>query len=347
MRSFDPLKHRKQRSVRFRFAIPVLAAALLILFLVSFHWGRYPVPLGQVPRILLSRLLPLRQTWTDEMETVVWNIRLPRIAMACLVGACLAAAGAAYQGVFHNPLASPDILGASNGAAFGAALAILLGGSAQTVTLAAFAAGLITVGGVFLVAKYAPGGRVINLILAGIMVSSLFGAATSYIKLVADPTNQLPAITYWLMGSLSGVRTADFATALPPMILGCAALFCVRWKLNLLSLGEEEAHSLGVNTNALRLVIILASTLVTAAAISVSGVIGWVGLVIPHLTRKLTGNNYKRLLPASLLAGALFLLAVDNLSRNLTATEIPLGILTAFVGAPFFLYLILKRDKSF
>ena len=324
----------------------ILAAVLSGVFLFSFSLGRYGVPVTEVLRILLSRVLPLRVTWTPEMETVVINIRLPRILMACLVGCSLSAAGAAYQGVFQNPMASPDILGASSGAAFGAALAILLGASSRMVTGSAFACSMITVGLVFLLAQRAPGLRVVNLILAGIMIGSLFTAGTSYIKLVADPTNQLPAITYWLMGSLSGAKRGDVAFAALPMALGLVPLFLLRWRLNILTLGDEEARTLGVNTGLLRFTVIVCATLVTAASISVSGMIGWVGLVIPHLCRKLVGCNYRHLMPASYLAGAAFLLIVDNVSRNLLAVEIPIGILTAFLGAPFFLYLLCRQEKS-
>ena len=347
MREKDAGKHRP------RLVLAVLGAVLLTVFLASFSFGRYAVPPLQVIRILLSRLLApfapggvLRQTWTREMETVVINIRLPRIVMACLVGCSLSAAGATYQGVFQNPMASPDILGASSGAAFGAALAILLGASTRGITVSAFISSLITVLLVFLIARRAPGLRVVNLILAGIMVSSLFSAGTSYIKLVADPSNQLPQITYWLMGSLSGTRLNDIAHALPPMLLGLLPLFLLRWQINLLSLGDREARTLGVNTDLVRLVLILGSTLVTAASVSFSGMIGWVGLVIPHLCRRLVGSDYRYLMPGSFLAGAAFLLVVDNVSRNLLAVEIPIGILTAFIGAPFFLYLIIRKEKT-
>ena len=291
-----------------------LAAALLALFLLSFVWGRYDVPLPEVVRILLSRLFPVRQTWSDNMAIAVLNVRLPRILLACLVGASLSAAGTAYQSVFRNPMAAPDILGASSGACFGAALAILMGLQRFGVTALAFAASLATVALVYVVARRIRGNQVVNLLLSGIMISSLFSAGTSYIKLVADPTNQLPAITYWLMGSLSGTRS------------------------------EEEARSMGVNTTALRLVVILCATVLTAASVAVSGMIGWVGLVIPHLTRKLVGSNCRVLLPASMLLGAIFLLLVDNVSRNLLAVEIPIGILMAFVGAPFFIYLMTRKE---
>ncbi len=326
--------------------IVILAALLIVCFLVSFSIGRYGVPIGQVMKILAGKIFPLEMTWAQEMEIVVINIRLPRIVMACLVGCSLAAAGAAYQGVFQNPMASPDILGASSGAAFGAALAILLGLGSAMITGMAFISSLITVALVFIISLRAPGLKVVNLILAGIMVSSLFSAGTSYIKLVADPSNQLPAITYWLMGSLSGIRLDDIVFAFVPMAVGLAVLFAVRWRINLLSLGDDEARALGVNTDLVRFVIILASTLITAASISVSGMIGWVGLVIPHLCRKLVGGDYKHLMPASMLGGALFMLVVDNISRNLLSVEIPIGILTAFVGAPFFIYLLLRKEKT-
>ncbi|MEN6470195.1 MAG: iron ABC transporter permease [Clostridiaceae bacterium] len=339
-------KERRQTGKKPAGVIALLAAVLFAAFLFSFSIGRYGVPVSEVVRIFLSRVFPLEQTWTAEMQTVVINIRLPRILIACLVGCALSSAGASYQGVFQNPMASPDILGASSGAAFGAALAILLGGSSRVITLAAFASSLVTVMAVYLIAQRAPGLKVVNLILAGIMVGSLFTAGTSYIKLVADPSNQLPAITYWMMGSLSGAKLKDMAFAFFPIAIGLIPLFCVRWQVNVLTLGDEEARTLGVNTNALRLAVILCATLATAASVSVSGMIGWVGLVIPHLCRKLVGSNYRYLLPASMLAGAAFLLLVDDVSRNLLAVEIPIGILTAFIGAPFFIYLIARREKT-
>ena len=324
----------------------LLAAVLLLVFLASFSLGRYGVPVKEVMRILVSRVVPLTNTWTPQMETAVINIRLPRILIACLVGCSLSAAGAAYQGVFQNPMASPDLLGASSGAAFGAALAILFGAASRMITVSAFVFSIITVLLVFFIAGRAPGLRVVNLILAGIMIGSLFSAATSYIKLVADPSNQLPAITYWLMGSLSGSKMQTVIYASVPMVLGLIPLFLLRWRINILTLGDEEARALGVNTNVLRLLVIVCSTLITAASISVGGMIGWVGLVIPHLSRKFVGSNYRYLMPASMLAGAAFLLLVDDVSRNLLAVEIPIGILTAFIGAPFFLYLICRREKT-
>lgn len=339
-----------------RAAVLLMSTVLLfVLFFVSLTFGRYSVPFFDVIKILwhrlwtltgLDRVLPMTVSWTEAMEKTVISIRLPRILTACLVGCSLSASGAAFQGVFKNPMASPDILGASSGAAFGAALAILLGVSTQFITIFAFVSSILTVVLVFLIAQRAPGQRTVNLILAGIMVGSLFSAGTSYLKLVADPSNQLPAITYWLMGSLSGVRLSSILPAAIPMAAGLVPLLLLRWRLNLLSLGESEARALGVNTDLLRAVLILCATLITAASISVSGVIGWVGLVIPHLCRKLIGSDNRGLLPCSMLVGASFLLLVDDVSRNLLATEIPIGILTAVIGAPFFIWLLLRKEKT-
>ena len=328
-------------------SIAIMASALLALFLLSFVVGRYGVPLGQVVRILLSGVLPLEQTWTDNMAIAVLNVRLPRILLACLVGCGLSAAGTGYQTVFQNPMAAPDILGASSGACFGAALAIMTGQGAVMITVFAFLASLLSVALVYLVGNHTRGNRVVNLLLAGIMVGSLFSACTSYIKLVADPTNQLPQITYWLMGSLSGTRMGTVRFAAVCMAVGLVPLLLLRWRMNLLTLSPDEARAMGVHTDRLRLAVILSSTVLTAAAVSVSGMIGWVGLVIPHLSRRIVGSDCRRLMPMACLFGAAFLLLVDNMARCLTATEIPIGILTAFVGAPFFIYLMVRGgDRS-
>ena len=342
----------------------LLAAVLIILIFASFLMGRYPVSPGALLGILLDRLLRglgkllapilpaagswgVRPFWDGSMETVAWNIRLPRILLSCMVGCCLSCAGAAFQGVFQNPMASPDILGATNGAAFGAALAILLGGGSLIITGSAFFSSIVCVLLAFLVSRVASGKRVMTLVLAGIMVGSLFSAATSFVKLVADPSNQLPEITYWLMGSLSGATWREVGMAVVPMLVGLIPLCLVRWRMNVLTLGDEEARTMGVNAGRVRRIVILAATLITAASVAVSGMIGWVGLVIPHLSRKLVGNDFRRLLPASMLFGAAFLLAVDDVSRCLLATEIPIGILTAFIGAPFFIWLITRKGDAF
>lgn len=360
------IEHTDRKNIpasrRARICLAALMVVLIILALVSLGLGRYEIPLLQVIRILLSRILDtirdafgsigigmpsigLKVTWTDNMEIALCNVRLPRILLACMVGCCLSAAGTSYQSVFQNPMASPDILGASSGACFGAALAILLGFPGQLITLSAFFFSLVTVALVYFIGSRTRGNRVMNILLAGMMVSSLFSAGTSYIKLVADPSNQLPAITYWLMGSLSGTTIKDVGFAVIPMLIGIIPVFLLRWRINILTLGEEEAETMGVDTGRLRLVVILCATVLTASSVSVSGMIGWVGLVIPHLCRKLVGSDCCYLMPSSMMFGAIFLLLVDNVSRNLMATEIPIGILTAFVGAPFFLYLMTRKEN--
>ena len=325
----------------------ILALALLLGVMLSFTLGRYPVPLRELLGILLSRFIPgVAQSWSDTQAIAVLNVRMPRILLAVLVGASLSAAGAGYQGVFQNPMAAPDILGASAGAGFGAALGIFMGLSSAGVTLFAFGMSLITVILVFFISRHTKGERVMGLILAGIMISSLFQAGTSFIKLVADPTNKLPAITYWLMGSLVGATNKELGFVIWPMLLGIVPLLALRWRLNVITLGDDEARSLGVDAGRIRIISVVCATLITAASVSVSGMIGWVGLVIPHMMRRLVGSDYRFLLPASLLGGGLFMLIVDNFSRSVAGTEIPIGILTAFIGAPFFLLLITRREES-
>lgn len=336
----------KSAETKHRLAVAVLAAALMVCILASFTLGRYAVPPKELLGILGSHLgLPIGRFWTARMEAAVWNIRLPRVLLSVLVGACLAAAGASYQGIFQNPMASPDILGASAGAGFGAALAILLGRTSIGITLGAFFMSLVTVALVFTVSRHAKGERVLGLVLAGIMVSSLFQSGTSFIKLAADPNNQLPQITFWLMGSLSGARWQEIGFVILPMLAGLIPLLALRWQLNVITMGDDEARAMGVNAPRIRLVIVVCSTLVTASAVSVSGMIGWVGLVVPHMLRRVVGSDYRHLLPASMLGGGLFLLLVDNVSRSLTG--IPIGILTSFIGAPFFLWMITGRRDHY
>ncbi len=350
MREFqtEGIPDREKRPLSGGAVLFILVAALILGIFCSFLLGRYTVPLKELLGIMFSRIkfLGIEQYWTDTQAVAVWNVRMPRILLAVMVGACLAAAGASYQGVFQNPMAAPDILGASAGAGFGAALAIYLSLGGAGVTLMAFGMSLITVALVFFISRRTKGERVMGLILAGIMISSLFSAGTSYIKLVADPTNKLPAITYWLMGSLVGASNKEVSFAFWPMLIGLVPLLLLRWRLNVLTMGDDEARSLGVDAGKVRLTVVIAATLITAASVSVSGMIGWVGLVIPHMMRRLVGSDYRYLMPASILGGGLFLLIVDNFSRNIASTEIPIGILTAFIGAPFFLLLITRRGEQ-
>lgn len=325
--------------------LPVL---LVMTFFGSFIIGGYPISLRDVLTIFCSRIVDLPQYWTEDMETVVFRIRLPRILAAMLVGAALSASGAAYQGMFKNPMVSPGILGVSAGASLGAALAILLSCGIVGIQFGAFAGGMLAVALTYFVSAWLGkrGDTTLVLILTGIIVGMLFTSFLSLIKYAADPYTKLPAITYWLMGSLASVNGRDVSAALWPVGLGLFLLLLLRWNLNVMSFGDEEAKALGVNTARLRLLVIMCATLMTASAVAISGVIGLVGLVVPHLARLLVGPDYERLLPAATLLGSLFLLVVDNLARTLYAVEIPLGILTSFIGAPFFLYLLINTRKK-
>ncbi len=338
---------KPRRRIPYPVIIISLSIILVAVIMLSVFLGRFPITPIELLSILFSKIFPIEPFWTDQMEKILFNVRLPRIVLACLVGCCLSAAGATYQGIFQNPMAAPDILGATSGAAFGAALAILNRGNSTAITISAFVFSLLSVLLVYFVSQRARGNKLLGLILCGIIISSLFSASTSYLKLVADPSDQLPAITYWLMGSLSGTTWDTVSMAIIPMALGLVVLYLLRWRINVLTLGDQEARTMGINATQLRLIMIVSATLVTAASVSVSGMIGWVGLVIPHLARMLVGNNYKYLMPATMLFGAIFLLIVDNISRNLLQTEIPIGILTAFIGAPFFVYLITKRSEVY
>ena len=334
--------HRNRKA---NVTLVALAVILVVLAIVSFLVGRYPISPDKVVGILASGVGPVDQFWTDQEAIIFFNVRLPRVLLAMLVGCSLSAAGAAYQGTFQNPLVSPDILGASQGVAFGAAVAILLGFASFGISAMAFIFAIITVLLLVVVAQAARGNQVLTVVLAGVMISSLFSAGVSFAKLVADPADQLPAITYWLMGSLTSAKPSDVTMVLPFMAVGLGTLFALKWRINILTMGDEEAATMGVNTKRLRLIIIIAATLITAASVAVTGMIGWVGLVIPHLSRMLIGSDYRKLMPASMLMGASFLLLVDDVSRLISTSEIPIGILTAFIGAPFFLYLITKQGR--
>ncbi len=338
--------YQSKAARRAALTITGLAVFMVVATFVSFMLGRFPIAPDQAIGMLASLVFPVDATWTEQQYALFMNTRLPRILLALMIGACLSAAGAAFQGTFQNPLVSPDILGASQGAAFGAALAILTVGGALATSTFAFVFSMVTVFIVLVISNHAKGNRVLVVVLAGVMVSSLFQSGVSFCKLVADPADDLPAITYWLMGSLSGVTSlAEVGRAAVPMFVGMAVLFAMRWRINILTMGDDEASTMGINAKRTRYVVLLAATLVTAASVSVSGIIGFVGLVVPHLARMIVGSDYRKLIPASALLGASFLLIVDDVARLATAAEIPIGILTAFIGVPFFLYLITRKKK--
>ena len=324
-----------------RVTISVLGAlaALAALIVIAFSVGRYPVATGDLASLLWSQLTGTEHGLDVTIETVILKIRGPRVVAAILIGAALAAAGAAYQNMFRNPLVSPDILGVSAGAAVGAVLGIFLSLNVIMIQSLAFAFGLGAVGLVYVISNAVRGhDPLLVLVLAGVVVGSLLGACVALMKYLADPYNQLPAITFWLLGSLASANPEDVWSTLPLMLLGLVPMWLLRWRINLLSLDDEEARALGVETGRIRLIVIAAATLMTSAAVAISGVIGWIGLVIPHFARLLVGPDFSRLLPTSILLGAGFLLAVDTLARTVARIEIPLGVLTAFVGTPLFLW---------
>jgi len=361
-RSATPISETVLRFIPVERAIYILPVVLLF---VSLFVGRYMMDPVETFRILvigsanalldgastlLSTLsghqvvLPaFEQTWGVSEQTVVFRIRLPRVIAAMLVGAGLSLAGASFQGLFRNPLVSPDILGVAAGAGFGAALGILVSGNPWVIQVSAFAFGIVAVAVTYGIGRVYHNSSTLILVLAGIIVGSLFSALLSLAKYVADPYDTLPAIVFWLMGSLSSVSNTDIIAVAPPILLGSLCLYLIRWRINLLSLGEEEAQALGLDTKRMTVVLIVASTIITASAVCISGIIGWVGLVVPHIGRMLVGPDFRNLVPVSAILGASFLLVVDDIARTLTATEIPLGILTALVGAPFFAYLLTQK----
>ena len=317
------------------------ALALLALTALAFAVGRYPVS----PAEVLSALAG--QAADPTVNTVVLQVRGPRVLAALLVGAALAAAGSAYQGMFRNPLVSPDILGVSTGAALGAVLGIFLSQDILMTQMLAFAGGLGAVGLVYGVGSRLRGhDPLLALVLTGVVIGTLLGSAIALLKYLADPYNQLPAITFWLLGSLASISPNDLAVAAPLALLGLAPMLLLRWRMNLLALPDDEARALGVDTRRLRTLVVACATLMTASVVAISGIIGWVGLLIPHAARLLVGPDFGRLLPLAMLMGAGFLLAVDTLCRTLATIEVPPGVLTALIGTPFFLWLFALARRT-
>jgi iron complex transport system permease protein len=317
----------------------VLLVALAILAAGA---GRYPLSPADVVASIVRRFA--RGGAEAIADTVLWQIRLPRIALASLTGAALGAAGAAFQHLFRNPLVAPDTLGVSSGAALGAVIAIFAGAGAAAAGVAAFGGGLVTVALVTTLAARIPAhDRVLTLILIGVVIASLGGAALSLLKFMADPYNQLPAITFWLMGSLAAATWQQVAVAGPAILAAVALLAALAWRINLLALPEDEARALGLHATRLRSAVVTAATIATAASVAVCGIIGWVGLVVPHMARLVAGPEFSRLLPLATLFGAIFMLAIDTLARAATDVEVPPGILTAFIGTPLFIVLLARK----
>src|SRR5436309_4724057 len=324
-------------------ALGVLALGLLVAFTV----GRYPVTLAELIEVLVSRLMGRAAAVPPAVENVVLLVRGPRVVAAALVGAALAVAGTAFQGLFRNPLVSPDILGASSGAALGAVLGIYFSLGVIGIEGLAFVGGLVAVAAVYVIGSLLQSrDPVLVLVLTGVVVGALLGAGVGLVKYLADPYNQRPAMTFWLLGSLAATTLADLAPLAGPVALGTAVIVALRWRMNVMSLPEEEARALGVATGPLRIAIVGAATLVTSASVATSGVIGWVGLVVPHLARALVGPDFPRLLPTAALLGGGYVLLIDTLARTMAPVEIPLGILTAIIGTPFFIWLLAGMQRN-
>jgi iron complex transport system permease protein len=320
---------------------------LLLGVAVAFSVGRFPISIGDLVLALWSKLLGQPSGLPPAVEAVIFNIRGPRVLAAILCGAALAVAGAAFQGLFRNPLVSPDILGASSGAALGAILGIFFSLGVFAIQALAFAGGLVAVALVYLIGSSIRSGDVVLvLVLTGVVIGSLLGAGVGLLKYLADPYNQLPAMTFWLLGSLSGTDRNDLLPLFGPIGFGTVVLLALRWRMNVMSLPEEEAQALGVSTGPLRLAIVAAATLVTAASVAAAGIIGWVGLIVPHMARFLVGPEFGRLVPTAALLGGGYLLLIDTLARSASQVEIPLGILTAVIGTPVFIWLLVSARKS-
>ena len=353
----------RQTQRRGKIASASVAVLLAAAFIISFGVGRYALSPGDVLVSIWKGLRHaawsvgswLRLTTAAEPEwlagsedTVVWLVRMPRILAAILVGGALSVSGATYQGLFRNPMVSPDILGASAGASVGACFMMLLNQGNAMIQLGAFVMGIGAVALSHFLSKAVGrgGSMILLLVLCGMTVNTLFQAVVSIIKYMADTESQLPEMTYWLMGSIAKAGYDDLLFFLITFVIGVVPILALRWRLNVLSFGEDEAKAMGVNVSTVRLISIICATLLTAAVVSIAGTIGWVGLMIPHLVRFLVGPNNKTLVPMSLLTGGLFMLIIDNLCRSLLAYEIPLGVLTSLLGAPFFIFILYKRKGN-
>lgn len=334
------LKNNKALFLLILLVIPLLTA------LVCIGTGRYSLSIGESVKVLFNTLIYGKESVSPQYYSIIIGLRLPRVILALLAGAGLAVSGASFQALFSNPLATPDTLGVAGGASFGAALALLVGDNLIWIQTVSLLMGLAAVLLTYSISKLKGKATIIMMVLSGIVVASMFKAFVSLVKYMADPEDKLPAITYWLMGSLTGVTYKSLMIGSPFLIVGIIIILLLRWKLNVLSLSEDEAHSMGVNVKALRLLVIFASTMITASSISMCGQVGWVGLVIPHIARMMFGSNNQYIFPTSVSLGALFMLIIDTIARSATAGEIPVSILTATVGAPFFIYLLKRTGGS-
>ncbi|MBP2366923.1 FecCD family ABC transporter permease [Pseudonocardia parietis] len=342
----DPAADGTRRRLPGWLTIPALALVVLLIAVFALATGRYAVPPVEVARMLIGQVFPIEQTWYPQEAATVLDVRMPRVLLALLVGGGLALGGAVLQGVFRNPLVSPQVIGVSAGASFGGVLALVLGLGSVALVGGAFLAGLLALVMVLAIARLSAAAPLLMVVLGGVVVSAFFSALVSLLSFVADPYSTLPAVTFWLLGSLATASYGKVLVATVPILAGVAVALALRWRLNILSLGEEDAAALGVPPRLTRNVLMVAIALITAGAVAVSGVVGWVGLVVPHICRLIVGSDHRVLLPASLLVGAGYLLLIDTLSRSLTSSELPLGILTAIIGAPFFIVLLTRFRKQ-
>ncbi|MCU7530520.1 iron ABC transporter permease [Prescottella equi] len=338
-------EQRTRRSSRF--VVPVvLTVGIVAVGLISLSVGRYTVPVNEVARILINEVISLPRTWTDAESNVVLGVRLPRVLLGMLVGGGLALGGAALQAAFRNPLVSPQILGVSSGASFGGVLALMFGLGSTFLVGGAFLFGLAALGMVLLIGRSRSGGAILMIVLGGVVTSAFFSALVSFITYVADPYTTLPSIVFWLMGSLATADMAKVLVAAVPILAGSAVIIGLRWRINILSLGDDDAASLGVNPGRLRALLLTMVALMTAGAVAVSGVIGWVGLVVPHIARLWVGPDHRISMPTTFVLGAAYLTIIDTLSRTVSSGEIPLGILTAIIGAPVFVLLLRNSRRQ-
>jgi iron complex transport system permease protein len=344
---FDPAvaahNGRRHSASGLLIALAVLIAGLLFAFTV----GRFPVSIGELLNVAAAELTGRSPDVSAAVQNVILQVRGPRVVVATLIGAALAVAGTAFQGLFRNPLVSPDLLGASSGAALGSVIGIYLSLGVFAIQAFAFVGGLIAVCAVYLIgSSVRTRDPILVLVLTGVVIGTLLGSGIGLVKYVADPYNQLPATTFWLLGSLAATNNEDLERLSGPIALGILVLIALRWRMNVMSLPDEEARALGLPSDPLRIVIVAAATLITSASVATAGIIGWVGLVVPHMARALVGPDFARLLFAATLLGGAFLLVIDTLARSVTAIEIPLGILTALVGTPFFIWLLASVSKT-
>lgn len=315
----------------------------IILFLFSISIGRYSIKISDILKLFFSHITSANFDLDPNIKIIVFDVRLPRILISMLVGSSLSISGLSLQGIFNNPLVSPFILGISGGAGFGAALGVLIGKNFFHIEILSFIFAILSVFMTYFISGSLRNNSNLNLVLSGFIVGNIFSSLLSLVKYYLDPMQKLPTIVFWLMGSFNSISKNELYITSPIFIICIFLLFLLRWKLNIISLGDEEAISLGENPKLLKGIIIVLSTLLTATSVSISGIIGWVGLAVPHIGRFIIGPDFRKLVPFTILFGSSYLLLIDNISRTLTTSEIPIGILTSLIGAPIFIYVLRRR----